>query len=99
MEKWILEIMNNYGYLGMALLILAENLFPPIPSEVILTFGGFMTTYTKMAIPGAVLSATAGSAGGAIILYQAGRLLSPERLDAFLSGQAGRKPVKEEWFL
>lgn len=90
MEKWILEIMNNYGYLGMALLILAENLFPPIPSEVILTFGGFMTTYTKMAIPGAVLSATAGSAGGAIILYQAGRLLSPERLDAFLSGQAGR---------
>ena len=35
MEKWILEIMNNYGYLGMALLILAENLFPPIPSEVI----------------------------------------------------------------
>ena len=62
MEKWILEIMNNYGYLGMALLILAENLFPPIPSEVILTFGGFMTTYTKMAIPGAVLSATAGQA-------------------------------------
>ena len=76
MEKWILEIMNNYGYLGMALLILAENLFPPIPSEVILTFGGFMTTYTKMARPGAVLSATAGSAGGAVILSPAAGVFS-----------------------
>ena len=51
MDQWILEIMNSYGYLGMALLILGENLFPPIPSEVILTFGGFMTSYTQMHIP------------------------------------------------
>ncbi|MFQ7552151.1 MAG: DedA family protein, partial [Blautia marasmi] len=42
----MMHIMDAYGYLGIALLILVENLFPPIPSEVILTFGGFMTTYT-----------------------------------------------------
>ena len=47
MDHWILEVMSSYGYLGLALLIMAENLFPPIPSEIILTFGGFMTTYTK----------------------------------------------------
>ena len=73
MDHWILEIMSSYGYLGLALLIMAENLFPPIPSEIILTFGGFMTTYTRMHIPGTVLSATVGSVGGALILYQAGR--------------------------
>ena len=61
MDQWILETMSRYGYLGLALLIMAENLFPPIPSEIILTFGGFMTTYTQMHIPGAVLSATVGS--------------------------------------
>lgn len=90
MDHWILEVMSSYGYLGLALLIMAENLFPPIPSEIILTFGGFMTTYTKMHIPGTILSATVGSIGGALILYQAGRLLSPDRLDALLSGRFGR---------
>lgn len=90
MDHWILDVMSRYGYLGLALLIMAENLFPPIPSEIILTFGGFMTTYTRMHIPGAVLSATVGSVGGALILYQAGRFLSPDRLDTLLSGKLGR---------
>ena len=90
MDHWILEIMSSYGYLGLALLIMAENLFPPIPSEIILTFGGFMTTYTRMHIPGTVLSATVGSVGGALILYQAGRFLSPDKLDTILSGRLGR---------
>ena len=89
MVQWILQIMDSYGYLGMALLILGENLFPPIPSEVILTFGGFMTSYTKMHIPGAVLSATVGSVGGALILYQLGSLLTPEKLDTLLTGRVG----------
>ena len=90
MDHWILDIMSSYGYLGLALLIMAENLFPPLPSEIILTFGGFMTTYTTMHIPGAVLSATAGSVGGALVLYQAGRFLSPDNLDALLSGRPGK---------
>ena len=46
MQNWIISIMQQYGYWGVALLIAIENIFPPIPSEVILTFGGFMTTYT-----------------------------------------------------
>ena len=49
-----------------------------------------MTTYTKMHIPGAVLSATVGSVGGALVLYQAGRFLSPDKLDALLSGSLGK---------
>ena len=48
MRDIVLELLSSYGYAGMFALILIENLFPPIPSEVILTFGGFMTTYTRM---------------------------------------------------
>jgi len=90
MESWIMEIMNHYGYLGIALLIAIENLFPPIPSELILTFGGFMTTYTKMNIIGVVLSSTVGSVFGAIVLYQCGSLLSRERLGKILTGKVGK---------
>ena len=90
MEQWMLEMMNSFGYLGIFFLILAENIFPPIPSEVILTFGGFMTTYTKMHVPGVVLSSTAGSLVGAVILYQIGNLLSPERLEHLIAGPVGK---------
>lgn len=44
MQEFILSMMNQFGYLGVFLLIAIENIFPPIPSEVILLFGGFMTT-------------------------------------------------------
>ena len=69
MQEFILTVMEQFGYLGVFLLIAIENIFPPIPSEVILLFGGFMTTYTRMNIAGAVLAATAGSVLGALILY------------------------------
>lgn len=90
MNQWLLQIMNSYGYLGIAFLILAENIFPPIPSEVILTFGGFMTTISKMHIPGVVLSATVGSVFGAIILYELGNLLSPANMERLIFGPVGR---------
>ena len=41
MESFIIEVMNNWGYIGIFLLIMLENLFPPIPSEIILTFGSY----------------------------------------------------------
>ena len=56
MEQWITSIMSDYGYLGIFLLIMLENVFPPIPSEVILTVGGFMTTTTDMTILGVILA-------------------------------------------
>jgi len=81
MEEWLTQIMNDYGYIGIMYLIALENLFPPIPSEVILTFGGFMTTLSTLNVPGVVLSATAGSVFGAIILYLIGLQLDTERLE------------------
>lgn len=90
MQDWIISVMQQYGYMGVALLIAVENIFPPIPSEVILTFGGFMTTYTTLNIWLVILAATAGSLIGAVVLYGVGFLLPPSRLKAILSGRAGK---------
>lgn len=90
MENIIIEIMNNFGYIGICLLILIENLFPPIPSEVILTFGGFMTHDTNMTILGVILTATIGSLLGAIILYYIGKILNKERLIKIVTSKYGK---------
>lgn len=85
MENWIINFMEHFGYLGTFLMILLENVFPPIPSEVILTFGGFMTTNTGMTVIGVVTSATAGSVAGAIVLYGIGRIFNIKKLEKILS--------------
>lgn len=90
MQDWIIEIMGDFGYIGIFLLITIENLFPPIPSEIILTFGGFMTTQSDITIWGVILSATIGSVVGAVILYGVGRLLSADRLAKILDGKVGK---------
>ncbi|OOV75324.1 DedA family protein [Mammaliicoccus fleurettii] len=84
MESWITSIMEQFGYLGIALLILLENVFPPIPSEVILTFGGFMTTKSELTIVGVVIASTIGSVFGAVILYWIGRILNVDRLERII---------------
>ena len=90
MQNWIITIMNRFGYLGVAGLIGLENIFPPIPSEVILTFGGFLTTYTNLTFTGVVLASTVGSLIGAILLYGIGWILSYDKLCRILSGKTGK---------
>lgn len=90
MQEFVLSVMNQYGYLGVFLMIAIENIFPPIPSEVILLFGGFMTTYTKLNIVVMVLAATAGSVVGAIALYYIGKIFNKERLKKLISGKLGK---------
>lgn len=106
MHEIILQIMNKFGYFGIAFLIAIENVFPPIPSEVILTFGGFMTSNTNMTITGVIIVSTIGSVIGAIILYLLGRLLTKERLYKLVDGRIGKIlrfkkqdiDKSEEWF-
>jgi len=84
MENLIIDVVNNYGYIGIFLLVAVENIFPPIPSEVILTLGGFMTTYTSLTISGVVSASTIGSIVGAIILYGIGLLVDVNRLEKII---------------
>ncbi|WP_342599747.1 DedA family protein [Psychrobacillus sp. FSL H8-0483] len=97
MEAWITDWMNQFGYLGVFLLILAENIFPPIPSEVILTLGGFMTTTTTMTKLGIIIASTSGSVVGATILYWIGTLLDVERLEKIVKkyGKLLRLSIKD----
>lgn len=90
MQEFIINIMNSYGYLGVFLLILIENIFPPIPSEVILLFGGFMTTYTSLNVLGMTMSSTLGSVLGALILYKIGNFFNKETLKRLIHTRLGK---------
>jgi len=90
MENVIIEIMNSYGYLGIFLLIMVENLFPPIPSEIILTFGGFMSQNSNITIIGIIITSTIGSLIGAVILYYIGKLLNKDRLIKIVESKYGK---------
>lgn len=80
METWITSIMADFGYIGIFLLIMVENLFPPIPSEIILTFGGFMTTVSSLNVVMVIIVATLGSVVGAILLYKVASYFGKARL-------------------
>ncbi|SHH65984.1 SNARE associated Golgi protein [Sporobacter termitidis DSM 10068] len=107
MEQIIVDIIDQFGYIGVFLLIALENIFPPIPSEVILTFSGFMTTFSTMKAWGVIAAATFGSLAGAAILYIIGRVLNTERLGRLFESRLGRalhlkkEDVKraENWFI
>ena len=90
MQEIILNVMEQFGYLGVFLLITIENIFPPIPSEVVLLFGGFMTTYTQLNVVVMIIAATLGSLVGAIVLYYIGKILNKERLKKIVSGKIGK---------
>lgn len=84
MDAWITSLIDQFGYLAIAMLIALENVFPPLPSEIILTMSGFMATKTSLTITGTIISATLGSLVGALILYAIGRQLTVQRLGALL---------------
>ena len=90
MEALIISLINKFGYLAVFLLITIENIFPPIPSEVILTFSGFLTTYTKLNVILVIISSVLGSMIGAYILYYAGKILNKERLKKLVKGKIGK---------
>lgn len=90
MEEFVISIMNQFGYFGIFFLIFIENIFPPIPSEVVLLFGGFMTTYSKLNLVGMIIFSTLGSTVGAIVLYFIGKILNKERLKRIVAGKIGK---------
>lgn len=69
-------MINKFGYFGIFLLIMIENLFPPIPSEIILTFSGFVAEEAKLSLVLIIISSTLGSVVGALILYYLGYFLN-----------------------
>ena len=71
--QWVQDVMGSLGYVGLALLLLLENLFPPIPSEVVLPLAGFFVGRGDYTFWGALLASTVGATVGALLLYGLGR--------------------------
>ncbi|WP_028041902.1 DedA family protein [Candidatus Stoquefichus massiliensis] len=107
MQEWITMLIQEYGYISLFVLMIIENVFPPIPSEVILTFAGFMTAMTYLTIPGVIIVGSCGSFLGGFVLYYLGRLLTPSRLENLLNSKWAirlhfhKEDVKktQDWFL
>ncbi|MBU5267265.1 DedA family protein [Virgibacillus proomii] len=84
MQNWVTSMMEELGYIGVFLMMALENVFPPIPSEIVLPFGGFLTTTTNITVLGVIAAATVGSVLGAIILFGIGLLLDVEQLEKII---------------
>lgn len=80
MLEWITGLMNSMGYFGVALLMFLENVFPPIPSELIMPLAGYIVTQGKLSFFGVVLAGTIGSVVGALPLYYVGKMVGQQRL-------------------
>lgn len=76
---WIEQIISAMGYPGITFVMLVENLFPPIPSEVVMPFAGFLVVDGRFSLPGIILAGTLGSVLGALVIYYIG-LWSNERV-------------------
>jgi membrane protein DedA with SNARE-associated domain len=76
----IVSVMETLGVFGAGLLVALENLFPPIPSEVILPLAGFTASRGTFSVTAVIIATTIGSVAGALVLYWLGRVLGTERL-------------------
>ncbi|GAA3193454.1 DedA family protein [Actinocorallia longicatena] len=76
---WAAGVIETLGAVGVGLLILLENLFPPLPSELILPLSGFAASEGRVNVVAVAVAATAGSVAGALLLYGLGAWLGHER--------------------
>jgi membrane protein DedA with SNARE-associated domain len=83
LATWITDIMNTLGYAGIAFLMFAENLFPPIPSELIMPLAGFNISQGNMGWAGAIAAGTLGTIAGALPWYYIGKVFNEKRLGAW----------------
>ena len=83
LATWAQDVIEQFGYVGVALLVVVENVFPPIPSEIVLPFAGFVAQRGSESVVLMILAATVGSVGGALIMYWIAAVIGDERLHAF----------------
>ena len=79
---WAVDLMERLGGPGAGLVIALENLFPPLPSEIILPLAGFTASQGTFSLPGAIFWTTLGSVVGAFALYTLGAVFGRERFRA-----------------
>lgn len=106
MQDWIIKLVEDLGYAGVALFMLAENIFPPIPSELVMPLAGFTAADGELSIVGVILAGIVGTTMGAFLWYIAARKLGGQRLrhwadhhGRWLTISARQIDDLEDWFL
>ncbi|MGB7414382.1 MAG: DedA family protein [Thermosynechococcaceae cyanobacterium] len=89
MLDWITNTIDSLGYIGIALLMCLENVFPPIPSEVIMPLSGFVVAQGELKLPWVILSGIIGSVIGTLPWYFLGKSLGLKKLKA-IANQRGK---------
>ena len=84
MFETITGIVSRLGVVGVGLLALLENVFPPIPSELVMPLAGFVSAQGEMSLVGAIVAGSVGAVLGAIGWYEVGRRVGKERLHRWL---------------
>ena len=95
LSSWVSGVIEAIGYVGVALLVALESIFPPIPSEVVLPFAGFYAGRGDASVAGMMLAATVGSVVGALVLYGLAAWIGAERLRRFVVAKGRWFGVKE----
>lgn len=85
MAEWVTNIITTLGYWGIGLLMFLENLFPPIPSELIMPLAGFTVARGEMAFVPVVISGVVGTLLGALLWYFAGLWLGRDRIKRWMN--------------
>jgi membrane protein DedA with SNARE-associated domain len=83
MSDWIIGFVRSGGYAGIAFLMTIENLFPPIPSELIMPLAGYLAASDSLVLWAAIAAGTLGSVVGAVALYYVGKRVGSARLKRF----------------
>lgn len=104
MQNWLVLVIEEYGYIGILILMMIENIFPPIPSEIVLTFAGLIISKDYLSIIGVITTSTLGSYLGGTLLYLIGYCLSKnimikKQLFQRLHFQEHDIRKTEKWFL
>ena len=85
MTDWVIRLIDQTGYIGVFILMLAETIFPPIPSEVIMPIAGLAAARGSMTLPGVIASGTAGALFGNMFWYLLARVIGMERFHPFIN--------------
>lgn len=80
LEGWVLSIMEKLGYLGIAFLMFLDNIFPPIPSEIIMPSAGYTAAKGELTLIGVIIAGSIGSLLAAALLYWIGRKIPQHHL-------------------
>ena len=105
MLERVIDIMDSLGYPGVVLLMFLENVFPPIPSELVMPLAGFTAAQGRLSLVGVIIAGTLGSVIGGLPLYYLGRSIGEQRLTSWaeqygtwLSVSANEIRIAKGWF-